>query len=193
VLAPCQLAVCAPTPPDRSSNGRKTCDRTHRNSDLRHSPAPPCHQYCPPSRARLTELSILSTKDSNPQALNRTHLWIHWHNQTCCQLSEICVHQSNSENFRNIVEARFGVGLLATLTVRPLLNRRKSVAAHLAVGPLANGCRVRDRLGFAYPSVGASRRGRRHKATAVRSRHLMRGDRTPGPGLLPLMAGKSRS
>jgi hypothetical protein len=103
----------------------------------------------------LTELFILGTKDSNPQALNRTHLWIHWHNQTCCQLSEICVHQSNSKNFRNIVEAGFGVGLLAVLTVKPLLNRRKSVAAHLAVRPLANGCRVQDRMGFAHPSVGA--------------------------------------
>jgi hypothetical protein len=32
----------------------------------------------PPSRAHLTRLSILSTKDSNSQALNRAHLWILW-------------------------------------------------------------------------------------------------------------------
>jgi hypothetical protein len=41
-------------------------------------------------------------------------------------------------------------------------------------------------------ALARSRRGRGHKATAVRSPHLMRGDRTPGPGLLPLMASKSK-
>ena len=40
------------------------------------------HPTMPPivplSRAHLTGLSILSTKDSNSQALNRAHLWIPW-------------------------------------------------------------------------------------------------------------------
>ena len=31
-----------------------------------------------PSRVHLAGLSILSTKDSNSQALNRPHLWILW-------------------------------------------------------------------------------------------------------------------
>ena len=34
--------------------------------------------HAAPSRSHLTGLSILSTKDSNSQALNRAHLWIPW-------------------------------------------------------------------------------------------------------------------
>jgi hypothetical protein len=99
--------VCAhPRPTDHPMVGKRT---TARIEILAFGIPRPHHATNSALRAvrALTELFILSTKDSNPQALNRTHLWIHWHNHTCCQLSEICVHQSNSENFRNIVEARF--------------------------------------------------------------------------------------
>ena len=89
----------------------------------------------PPSRAHLIGRSILTTKDQIRKVSTAR----------ICGYSEAIKHAVNYARFASTSRTvralalswkrDIGVGLLAALTVKPLLNRRKSDAARLAARP----------------------------------------------------------
>jgi hypothetical protein len=90
--------VRPPHKPDHATVGKHATARIKILTFGKGSPTtmPP---MVPPNRAHLIGLSTLSTKDSNPQAPNRTTSVDTVENQTCCDLSETCVHRRTERSF----------------------------------------------------------------------------------------------